>query len=182
MPLPGSRDFDAVDSGPLPASTVNNIQDAIVGRGHGSIDRLVDLHVSRSQGVTLSLNQEFYSFSGVEGTDRIRFVLPLRPGDRLLEWAAFIRDDNGPPIDRMEVGIFEADPATAWAVTLIGALQISDGTGANQKLGEDLLGTPHVVLADKPIDLRFRPDPLGGLGAGNAMAIFPVIYLRWDHP
>lgn len=30
MPLPGSRDFDAVDAGPLPHTTVNNLQDAIV--------------------------------------------------------------------------------------------------------------------------------------------------------
>ena len=182
MALPGSRDFDAVDSGPLPAATVNNIQDAIVGRAHGSIDKLVDIHISRSQNVTLSLNQEFYLFSGIAGSDRTRFVLPLRPGDRLLEWAAFIQDDAGPPIDRMEVGIFEADPATGWALTLIGALQISDGLGGDQKLGQDITGTPHVVLADKPVDLRFRPDPAGGLAPGNTMRIYPVMYLRWDHP
>jgi hypothetical protein len=37
MPLPLSRDFDAVDAGPLPHTTVNALQDAIVAGGHGPI-------------------------------------------------------------------------------------------------------------------------------------------------
>jgi hypothetical protein len=37
MTLPLSRDYDATDAGPLPHTTVNNIQDAIIGGKHGSI-------------------------------------------------------------------------------------------------------------------------------------------------
>ena len=37
MTLPTSRDFNAIDGGPLAASTINNIQDSIVNGAHGSI-------------------------------------------------------------------------------------------------------------------------------------------------
>lgn len=182
MALPGSRDINAVDSGPLPASTVNNIQDAIVGRGHGSIDQLVDLNALRQNGMTVNAGTSFavYEFVGIAVTDVIRFVLPLRAGDRLLEWAVWVRDAVG-PVDRMEAGINEVDPLTGWTFTPIGTLQISAGTAADQKIGE-VLGAPHVVLADKPVDLRVRPDPAGGLGAGNTMRLYAAMYLRWDHP
>ncbi len=181
MALPGSRDLNAVDSGPLPAATVNNIQDAIVGRGHGDIDMLVALNPVRQDGMTLSPAQAFYQFVGVEGTNQLRCLLPLRPGDRLLEWAVFVRDDTA-PIDRVAAAIFEADPSAVWALTVIGVQQTSDGTGTDQKIGEDLSGTPHIVLADKPIDIRIFPDPTGALSAGNTLSIYPAMYLRWDHP
>ena len=180
MALPVSRDFDAVDSGPLPASTVNNIQDGIVGSGHGSIDQFVDMNAVRQQGVTFDAGQFWYEFAGVEVTDRIRFVLPLRPGDRLLEWAVYIRDEAG-PVDRIQARIFEAEPLAGWAVTDIGAAQISSGAGTDQKIGE-VLGAPHVVLADKPVDMAVSADPTGALSAGNTMRVYPVVLLRWDHP
>lgn len=181
MALPGSRDFDAVDSGPLPSTTVNNIQDAIIGRGHGSIDQLVDINSDRSQNLTIDSGEQWYEFAGVEATDQVRFVLPLRPGDRLLEWAVFIRDDAGAPIDRMQCQILQAVPLTGWTLTTIGATQISDGSGTDQKIGE-VLGVPHVVLADKPVDMRLSADPAGALSPGNTMRIYPVYFLRWDHP
>lgn len=182
MPLPGSRDFDAVDSGPLPAATVNSIQDSIIGRAHGAIDQLIPLDAVRQSGMTLGAGQTFYEFVGVAATDLIRAVFPLRPGDRLLEWAAFGRDDAGPPIDRLRAQIFTRNPFAGWAGVQIGADQITDGLGGDQKWGEDLSVTPHVVLADRPISLVIDPDPAGGLGAGNTMRIYPVLYLRWDHP
>lgn len=182
MALPGSRDLDAVDSGPLPAATVNNIQDAIIGRAHGAIDQLIDLNAVRQNGMTLGAGQTFYEFVGIEATDLIRFVLPLRPGDRLLEWAAFGRDDAGAPIDRLRAQIFTRNPFAGWAGVQIGTDQITDGLGGDQKWGEDLSAGPHIVLTDRPIDLFIDPDPAGALSAGNTMRIYPVMYLRWDHP
>ncbi len=182
MPLPGSRDFDAVDSGPLPASTVNNIQDAIIGRAHGDIDMLVELPGFRNSGVTLSPGgSNFFEFVGVAGADLIKFLFPLRPGDRLLEWAMFGRDDAGPPIDRLRAEIFTRDPLAGWVSVPIGSQQLTDGSGTDQKIGE-VLGAPQVVIADIPIAMLIQPDPVGGLGAGNTMRIYPVIYMRWDHP
>lgn len=180
MALPGSRDFDAVDSGPLPSATVNNIQDAIIGRGHGSIDQFVDMNAVRQQGMTIDSGEEWYEFVGVEISDQIRFVLPLRPGDRLIEWAVYIRDDPG-PIDRIQAQILQAVPLTGWTLTTIGGAQISDGSGTDQKIGE-VLGAPHVVLVDKPVDMRISSDPAGALSAGNTMRIYPVFLMRWDHP
>lgn len=181
MPLPLSRDFDAVDSGPLPATTLNNIQDAIIGAAHGSIDKLVELPGFRSQGVSLNPGQNFFQFVGVGASDTLRFVFPLRPGDRLIEWAAFGRDDAGPPVDRLRAQIFVRNPLAGWTGVQIGSDQITDGSGADQKWGE-VLAVPHVVLADRPIGMLIDPDPTGGLAAGNTMNIYPVIYLRWDHP
>ena len=40
-PLPGSRDYDAVDAGPLPHTTVNNLQDGIVGAKHGELVKFI---------------------------------------------------------------------------------------------------------------------------------------------
>ncbi|HEU01856.1 hypothetical protein LCGC14_0605630 [marine sediment metagenome] len=179
--LPGSRDFTAVDSGPLPAATVNNIQDEIIGRGHGSIDGLFPIDAVRTINMTFGALDFHYEFAGVESTDRIWFTVPLRPGDRLLEWAVFVRDDLGPPVDRMAVTIREADPLAGWSQAVIGSQQISDGSGTDQKIGE-VLGAPHVVLADKPVDVSVIADPAGALNAGNILRLYPVIYLRWDHP
>lgn len=70
MPLPGSRDYDAVDTGPLPHMTVNAIQDGVVDHetrivaeeavttGHDT--RLDDLE---SQGFTVGCEA-----CGIEGT------------------------------------------------------------------------------------------------------------------
>lgn len=186
MSLPGSRDFDAVDGGPLPAATVNNIQDTIVAHSHGAIEKWFDLNASRQSGMTLGPDVFWYEFDALDATDRIRMVLPLRPGDRLLEWTIYIRDEDA-PVDRIEAQIHETDdlPPEQWLpITLIGAAQISSGAGPLdiQAIGEDITLTPHVVLGNRAVEVQIKPDPTGALSAGNTLLVMPTIKLRWDHP
>lgn len=180
MPLPGSRDFDAVDSGPLPAATVNNLQDAIIGRAHGEIDQMVGLNAARFQGVapeTASGNQEFWELAN-NTDDKGRWILPFRPGDRVREWRIYVQDFNPPPsLDRIVATLY-AYNANDGTRAPIGISQITDGTGTDQTLGEDLRAGPHVVVADFPIEIEILTVEANS----NPTRIYPVARLWWDHP
>lgn len=180
MSLPGSRDFDAVDSGPLPAATVNNIQDAIIAHSHGEIDRMFGLNAARFQGIApeaVSGNQEFWHLDSNAG-DKGRWILELRPGDRLLEWQVFVQDVAAPPfVDRVNSAIF-AYSAVDGTRAAIGGPQTSDGLGGNQTLGEDLRPAGHVVAPNFPVELQIEAVEANG----QVTRIYPVIRLFWDHP
>lgn len=177
-PLPGSRDIDAVDSGPLPAATVNNIQDAIISRAHGEIDQMVGLNAGRFQGVAPeTANEAWWELDNNAG-DKGRWILPFRPGDRVLEWQIYVQDFNPPPsLDRVNSTLY-AYNANDGTRAAIGSPQTSDGTGTDQTLGEDLRAGPHVVVADFPIEIQIEATEANG----NPTRIYPVIRLWWDHP
>ena len=144
---------------------------------------MFDLPEDRSSGVTLDpAVQRWYEFDNLAVPDQIRFVLPLRPGDRLLEWRVFLRDDAGPPIDRLQAQIGEVDPSAGWAFSLIGLIAVSDGSGTDQSIGDDLRAAPHVVLAERPVDMVIDPDASGALAAANTLRIYPFVRIWWDHP
>lgn len=73
MALPTSRDFDAVDAGPLPHTTVNNLQDAIVNARHGIIP--VYVPATAWQGDTRD-----------QTLDALRFVRPTAGADTGPRW------------------------------------------------------------------------------------------------
>ena len=181
MSLPASRDFDAVDAGPLPAATVNAIQDAIVGNSHGVVSKIFHMAGVRQNAMTLDATfQSDFEFNPPVATSRVRFLLPLRTGDRLIEWQLFVNDELGAPIDRFTAQITDQLPFSAGS-GVVGSAQDSDGTGGDQELGE-VLGAPFLIVDRHQIEGIIFPKTADPQDAGSLLTIFPYIYVKWDHP
>lgn len=96
MPLPTSRDFDAVDAGPLPHTTVNNIQDTIIALEAARIanrsravslgSRLLYDPNTANPPVIFSTHVEFQANVARSGI----FPFELAIGERLNSWTAIV--------------------------------------------------------------------------------------------
>ena len=97
MALPTSRDYDAVDAGPLAHTTVNNIQDGIVNL---EADRVADIlhefaigpHLMDG-GVAPTVLGPTVSFRAVDGTNQV-LPLNLKIGEVFKSWKMVIRHDQ----------------------------------------------------------------------------------------
>lgn len=181
MPLPLSRDYDAADTGPLPAPTVNNLQDGLVGKKHGQIVRAYDMVGDRRHaGWTVHASFQYYLCVALSG--RVwRHVYPLAPGDRLVSAAYYCKDiapgANGDGL-QFQINYVGHIPTVGWTggVTDTG---YSAKSGSAQKV-TITLATPQVVAAGYCIECIIAPDPAGDLAGGN-IELYPLFELAFDH-
>ena len=93
MALPSSRDFDAVDAGPLPAATVNNLQDAVVGGKHGEKTLLLaGSMLSDGSGANPIDWVDGIVLGHTSGTSIANAPIPLCAGDRIKTIKVYIDD------------------------------------------------------------------------------------------
>jgi hypothetical protein len=176
MSLPTSRDYNAADSGALNASVVNNLQDAIVGHGHGTVSRFYALEGSRWIGCTLDAGADYWKMAATAG-NKYDALVPCRPGDRIISVTAYVRDIVG---DRIQGQLRHRQPLSAWASAgLIGAAVNSDNSGSDQAIVMSP-ASPFTVLADQPVELGLIPA--GATYAGGYLRIYPAILVTYDHP
>lgn len=97
MPLPLTRDYDAVDTGPLPHTTVNTIQDAIVGRKHGEIKKNLSFAkhmVIDDDETNAEKDGPFVRILSSRGNFQIWMPIELENGQRLQKWAFVLEAQN----------------------------------------------------------------------------------------
>ena len=184
MSLPLSRDFDAVDAGPLPHTTTNAIQDAIVGGTHGSITKHIEITgATRAQSAwALDSSTGWWELAATLANDELAFTLPLGIGDRLTALSYYCRDvAPGASGDGLRGSIIVRDPLLDWAIDSTPETNIDSALdGTSQKVSVTL-GTPHTVVADKPLELDLFVNPAGDLAGGN-IQLYPLLALTFDRP
>lgn len=154
MALPGSRDYDAIDGGPLPATTVNNIQDAIVALEAARIAilgaRTIQMSAAfgNTRGLALSVlayqSNDYWIIdpTGLNGPGLPIFV-PI--GARLIDWGVTVRCFNG--ADAVGARLFQTD-GTNVGTAGIGAEQTTSLL-VDTLLGLTIAGGPLVVPAGR---------------------------------
>lgn len=182
MSLPSSRDFDAVDGGPLPAATVNNLQDAIVIAKHGDIvDLVAHEGGQRTADVVIETGNYYFWIMPANATARMRIPLRMRAGDRIKEFAVYVRDiAPGSAGDGFAIRLGESNPSAGGTFTAKSSTVQSARSGADQAVGE-VLAAPYTVLDNRPVQIDIIPDGAGDLGGGN-MRIYPYVRVVYDRP
>ncbi len=121
MSLPESRDYDAVDAGPLPHTTVNNIQDSIIGAKHGLITKNVPMHEGTIlNGFTLSQAVGF--LSGGAANEQVSFPIDLPVGSRITQVRVAVNQVGVTPMNfdllsLSQTGVFAVEYAEAGDAT-----------------------------------------------------------------
>ena len=175
MPLPLSRDYDAIDSGPLPHTTVNNVQDAIVALSADKVhhclaaDRLVVDNGSAAQpqisGGNVVINSVTMTSFGL-------LRLDLKKGERLKSWRMNIFVDTA-STHVMRVRLVRSAgiqfPTTlaiaAGTETVPGQVDVLSvgGSVGEQQLVSSSLGALPVTANDEYVyHLFINSDVLGG--------------------
>lgn len=183
MSLPLSRDFDAVDAGPLPHTTVNAIQDAIVQGQHGRIVRVLsfgDLRVHSDY--TLDVANSAYWEVPATALRRWRVILPLAVGERVHK-VSFWQRDIAPGVNGDGLhGFLLSRTLPAFTGTTPIDDQDSDRSGTDQKTTIDITGAPKTVIANEVIELHVLPSSTTSDLGGGTLRLYPVIELDTDAP
>jgi hypothetical protein len=169
MTLPTSRDFTAVDSGPLPATSVNNIQDGIVDHGHGDIVKQIG-GISGDSNDAGATRAGTYIYAQMTASgDKWYMELNMRVGDRIKSVSAFIRDAATTITARVRDVDMDAGSQTTPGTTS------SSGGAADEEVVVTMAGAGHVVVAHHRIALEITND------GANTVRVYGA-EVTYDHP
>ena len=170
MALPTSRDFDAVDAGPLPHATVNNIQDAIVSH-EAELRAQYQMTLSIYDGQPDDETQGIYNVPN--GTHiatnvglRFKWNIPLLEGDRILSLKVFFDGAAGDVVKN--INLYKRTGAVG-AATLV---DNQSGSAIGDGFLHLFIGLPAVglIAADQFWYLEWLPGEVGDAISGMILS------------
>lgn len=191
MAIPLTRDYDAVDAGPLNASVVNNLQDAIVLHKHGRIRRNFPLHggTRSSQWTLEALNFRFYEITADQTSEFLMQIIPLSEGARIQTISAYVRSapiGGGTFGDGINLAADSIDVlGGSYTETQIGPAGGVDSAhdGNDEKLQIDVTGAPVTLALDEPAQIRISVDQTSADNAvGNVLRCYSFYEVDYDRP
>jgi hypothetical protein len=151
MALPESRDYTAIDAGPLAHTVINNLQDQIVDGKHGQIE--LALHPVTAIGGSAS-NYSFPSnaWNSVSGSASLHAPINIPVGSRIDEVNIYTEDDG---VTANPWALAYVDLATG-VDTLITATKLTTLTAAIEivTFGTGDAGIPHTTLTGRTLVIQ----------------------------
>ncbi len=179
MALPASRDFDAVDAGPMPHTTVNNLQDGVVDHEARVIVEELNVDNLEKKGYTIAAEDGIraggstYNIPGkyvaaVTGTDSV--IINMKPPAALLGF--------GNEVEEIKTILVAVNQATAAPITItveqlldFGAVNKTVTKVASVTTGNKVI-TLDAALADMPLELLLQFRYLLTIDFGAALDRF----------
>lgn len=169
MALPSSRNTTYGADSPVKSADLNALQDAVVGRKHGSISRFVAALLSHTTGWTLNEGPPSYVIPGA-AVDAHYQRLPLIVGDRLQ--SIKVRHWSGGAGSKT-FGIYKVSAAGVWSL-LDAAWETTFDPADGSIQHQNLDGPDYTLLADESLWTYFVTSH----ASDRIYGFIPT----WDHP